>query len=125
MMISRLRTFGRYAVVFYVVIPLAVITTLYTVLFRLDRPARSLNQSLSPLLGSSDPVSASTFPSLRSLCSEAEWTEGLWLQCHNGVGPSETAMRGGLSNLRNRMQTCVRLAISAGAGVIVTHPRLS
>ncbi|OBT61562.1 hypothetical protein VE03_08878 [Pseudogymnoascus sp. 23342-1-I1] len=28
-------------------------------------------------------------------------------------------MRGGLSNLRNRMQACVRLAISAGAGVIL------
>jgi hypothetical protein len=28
-------------------------------------------------------------------------------------------MRGGLNNLRNRLQTCVRLAISAGAGVIV------
>lgn len=125
MMISQLRTFGRYTVIVYVVIPLAVITTLYTVLFRLDRPPRSQNLSLSPLLGSSDPLSASTFPALRSLCNESEWTEGLWLQCHNGVGPSKTAMSGGLSNLRNRMQTCVRLAISAGAGVIVIHPRLS
>ncbi|KFY95880.1 hypothetical protein V498_03063 [Pseudogymnoascus sp. VKM F-4517 (FW-2822)] len=119
MMISQLRTFGRYTVIFYVVIPLAVITTLYTVLFRLDRPPRSQNLSLSPLLGSSDPLSASTFPALRSLCNEAEWTEGLWLQCHSGVGPSKTAMSGGLSNLRTRMQTCVRLAISAGAGVII------
>lgn len=113
------RMFGRFTLVFYIFIPLVAITTLYTVLFRLDRPPRSHNLSLSPLLSSSDPLSASSFPSLHHLCGETVWTEGLWLQCHNNVGPSKTAMRGGLSNLRNRMQTCVRLAISAGAGVIV------
>ncbi|KFZ12285.1 hypothetical protein V502_07165 [Pseudogymnoascus sp. VKM F-4520 (FW-2644)] len=110
---------GRYTVVFYIVIPLAAITTLYAVLFRLDRPPRSQDLFLSPLLSSSEPLSGSEFPSLRHLCNETDWTEGLWLQCHNNVGPSKTAMRGGLSNLGNRMQTCVRLAISAGAGVII------
>ncbi|OBT85597.1 hypothetical protein VE02_05151 [Pseudogymnoascus sp. 03VT05] len=111
--------FGRLTLVFYIFIPLVAITTLYTVLFRLDRPPRSHNLSLSPPLSDSEPLSGSSFPSLRHLCDEADWTEGLWLQCHNNVGSSKTAMRGGLSNLRNRMQTCVRLAISAGAGVII------
>ncbi|OBT50485.1 hypothetical protein VE04_08187 [Pseudogymnoascus sp. 24MN13] len=118
-MTSPLRMFGRFTPVFYIFIPLVAITTLYTILFRLDRPPRSHNLSLSPLPSSSGSLSASSFPSLRNLCNETEWTEGLWLQCHNNVGPSKTSMRGGLSNLRNRMQTCVRLAISAGAGVII------
>ena len=122
LMASSLRMLGRFTVVFYIVIPLAAITTLYTVLFRLDRAPRSQDLFLSPLLSSSEPLSGSAFPSLRHLCNETDWTEGLWLQCHNNVGPSKTAMRGGLSNLGNRMQTCVRLAISAGAGVIVTPP---
>lgn len=118
-MTSPLRMFGRFTPVFYIFVPLVAITTLYTVLFRLDRPPRSHNLSLFPLSSGSDSLSASSFPSLRNLCNETEWTEGLWLQCHNNVGQSKTSMRGGLSNLRNRMQTCVRLAISAGAGVIV------
>lgn len=119
LMTFSFRMMGRFTLIFYIFIPLIAITTLYTVLFRLDGPPRSHNQALSPPLSSSEPLSASSFPSLHHLCGETDWTEGLWLQCHNNVGPSQTAMRGGLSNLRNRMQTCVRLAISAGAGVIV------
>ncbi len=56
---------------------------------------------------------------LQALCSNTKWTDGLYLHCHNGAGPSEAALRGGLNNARNRLQACTRLAISAGAGIIV------
>lgn len=51
--------------------------------------------------------------SLRQLCRGSQWRSGLWLQCHSGH------MIGGLNNARNRIQTCVRLAIDAGTGVIL------
>ncbi|KFY33760.1 hypothetical protein V494_07341 [Pseudogymnoascus sp. VKM F-4513 (FW-928)] len=110
---------GKFTVVFYIFIPLVAIATLYTVLFRLEQPARSRALALPPIFGSYDPLSGSSSSALRNICDETDWTEGLWLQCHSNVGLSKMAMRGGLSNLENRMQTCVRLAISAGAGVIL------
>ncbi|RDW63529.1 hypothetical protein BP6252_11074 [Coleophoma cylindrospora] len=56
---------------------------------------------------------------LRALCDKADWTPGLWIHCHSGAGPNGTAMNGGLNNARNRLQTCLRLAIDTGAGLII------
>ncbi|KAK0101368.1 hypothetical protein ONS95_006543 [Cadophora gregata] len=56
---------------------------------------------------------------LSPLCRQTEWTEGLWLHCHSYCGPNKTSVCGGLNNARNRIQTCLRLAIDAGAGLIL------
>ncbi len=53
---------------------------------------------------------------LRQLCDRTVWIEGLWLQCHIGN------IVGGLNNARNRLQTCLRLAIDAGATGMVLPP---
>ncbi|KAB5536048.1 hypothetical protein GE09DRAFT_910615, partial [Coniochaeta sp. 2T2.1] len=58
---------------------------------------------------------------LAHLCHQTNWTEGLWLYCHSGCGPEKASICGGLNNARNRVQTCLRLAISIGAGVVVPH----
>lgn len=50
---------------------------------------------------------------LAQLCSATAWRPGLWLQCHFGH------IVGGLNNARNRLQTCLRLAIDAGAGLVL------
>lgn len=50
---------------------------------------------------------------LSQLCESTAWVEGLWIQCHVGN------IVGGLNNARNRLQTCIRLAIDAGAGETV------
>jgi hypothetical protein len=59
---------------------------------------------------------SSTF---KSLCGETKWREGLWLHCHSYCGSNKTSACGGLNNARNRIQTRLRLAIDAGAGVII------
>lgn len=56
---------------------------------------------------------------LTSLCDRTHWTEGLWLQCHSYSGTNNIAIAGGLNNARNRIQTCIRLAIDAGASLIL------
>ncbi|KAG4427511.1 hypothetical protein IFR05_017006 [Cadophora sp. M221] len=56
---------------------------------------------------------------LTPLCRQTKWTEGLWLHCHSYCGPEKTSVCGGLNNARNRIQTCIRLAIDAGAGLIL------
>lgn len=50
---------------------------------------------------------------LSKLCSKTTWTEGLWLHCHSFCGENNTSICGGLNNARNRVQTCLRLAIDA------------
>ncbi|PQE07193.1 AlteRNAtive oxidase protein [Rutstroemia sp. NJR-2017a BVV2] len=60
-----------------------------------------------------------TAKTLKALCSETNWKEGLWLQCHSWCGANETSICGGLNNARNRIQTCLRLAIDAGSGLIL------
>jgi hypothetical protein len=60
-----------------------------------------------------------TFQTLNNLCSETKWTEGLWLHCHSYCGKNKMSACGGLNNARNRIQTCLRLAIDAGAGVVI------
>jgi hypothetical protein len=57
--------------------------------------------------------------SLSHLCDKTKWTEGLWLHCHSYCGENKTSVCGGLNNARNRIQTCLRLAIDIGAGVII------
>ncbi|PVH84718.1 hypothetical protein DL98DRAFT_410428 [Cadophora sp. DSE1049] len=56
---------------------------------------------------------------LSPLCRQTKWTKGLWLHCHSYCGPNKTSVCGGLNNARNRIQTCIRLAIDAGAGLIL------
>lgn len=58
-------------------------------------------------------------PHLQLLCSETEWIPNFWLRCHSGCGPNQTSACGGLNNARNRIQTCLRWAIEAGAGLIL------
>ena len=60
-----------------------------------------------------------TFDALKNLCSKTKWAEGLWLHCHSYCGENRTSACGGLNNARNRIQTCLRLAIDIGAGVII------
>lgn len=54
-----------------------------------------------------------TSDGLTRLCANTTWRPGLWLQCHFNH------IVGGLNNARNRLQSCLRLAIDAGAGVIL------
>jgi len=115
-MLSFARIRARPGLVFYVFLVLLAFAIFYI-------PFSRLNSSYYHLPSISPPSSHSSatvhFPSLRHVCDTTDWTEGLWLHCHNRAGPSKTSIKGGLSNARNRIQTCLRLAISAGAGVIV------
>lgn len=56
---------------------------------------------------------------LRQLCAQTAWKEGLWVHCHSNCGDDKRSVCGGLNNIRNRLQTCVRLAIDAGSGLIL------
>jgi hypothetical protein len=56
---------------------------------------------------------------LMNLCKRATWTEGLWIHCHNECGEDKKSLCGGLNNARNRVQTCMRWGIDAGAGIII------
>jgi len=59
---------------------------------------------------------------LRQLCDATTWTPGLYIQCHSYVHTKvegTVAIHGGLNNVRNRIQSCLRVAIDAGAGVIL------
>ncbi|KAH8896387.1 hypothetical protein GQ53DRAFT_819495 [Thozetella sp. PMI_491] len=60
-----------------------------------------------------------SFEFLSDLCRQTDWIPGLWLHCHTYSGYEKTYMRGGLNNARNRIQACLRLAIDAGAGLII------
>jgi hypothetical protein len=56
---------------------------------------------------------------VKELCAKTEWKEGLWLHCHSYCGDQKQSVCGGLNNARNRVQTCLRLAIDAGANIII------
>ena len=61
---------------------------------------------------------------LQRLCSQTTWTPGLYIQCHSNTrldDEGKIAMHGGLNNVRNRLQSCLRIAIDAGAGVIMPN----
>ena len=72
-----------------------------------------------PALAPAQPSTAILKSSLRKLCDDIIWTEGLWLSCHSHCGLGEEAICGGLNNARSRLQTCIRLAIDAGAGLVL------
>ncbi|TVY82666.1 hypothetical protein LSUE1_G002011 [Lachnellula suecica] len=59
------------------------------------------------------------FNGLLDLCKQTNWTEGLWVHCHSNCGEKKLSVCGGLNNARNRIQTCLRLAIDTGAGIII------
>ncbi|KAF5872923.1 putative alternative oxidase protein [Botrytis fragariae] len=59
------------------------------------------------------------FLALRSLCETTTFQPGLYLQCHSWCGPNSTSICGGLNNARNRLQTCLRLALDLGSGIIL------
>lgn len=89
--------------------------------------AHILGQAGELLQWSTPPSSPSTFntfeqahlPHLKRLCSETDWIPNFWLHCHSGCGPNKSSFCGGLNNARNRVQTCLRWAIDAGAGLIL------
>lgn len=59
---------------------------------------------------------------LTDLCNQTKWIEGLWLQCHSNCQRNQGGKKtlcGGLNNIRNRVQTCLRLSIATGAGLII------
>lgn len=118
-MLSLARIRARPGLVFYVFLVLLAFAIFYIPFSRLSSSYYHLPSISRPSSHSSPTVH---FPSLRHVCDTTDWTEGLWLHCHNRAGPSKTSIKGGLSNARNRIQTCLRLAISAGAGVIVIPP---
>ncbi|ESZ96600.1 hypothetical protein SBOR_3022 [Sclerotinia borealis F-4128] len=57
--------------------------------------------------------------SLQTLCETTSFQPGLYLQCHSWSGPNGTSIDGGLNNARNRIQTCLRLALDLGSGIII------
>lgn len=59
------------------------------------------------------------FSHLQDLCSRTAWTPHLALHCHSKCGPDKSSFCGGLNNARDRLQTCVRLAIDAGATTVL------
>ncbi|PMD15150.1 hypothetical protein NA56DRAFT_693440 [Hyaloscypha hepaticicola] len=77
---------------------------------------RSFTSKLGSISKHTDTVAQS---GLSELCQETTWTDGLWLHCHSRCGPNGGSFCGGITNARNRVQTCVRLAIDLGAGVLI------
>lgn len=57
--------------------------------------------------------------SLAALCSRTRWRPHLALHCSSHCGPDRAGVCGGLNNARDRLQTCARLAIDAGAAALV------
>jgi len=78
---------------------------------------------INSTLNSTVPDSDNAFNGLLDLCKRTDWTEGLWLHCNSNCGENingtGTSICGGLNNARNRIQTCIRLAIDTGSGIII------
>lgn len=93
-----------------------VITAVWTIfyLYEIPLPLTSTRFSLPQI----EPPIVEQYD-LQTLCSKTAWTEGLWIHCHSFGGPQEESILGGLNNARNRIQTCLRLAIDSGAGLIL------
>lgn len=86
----------------------------------LDQAGDLSQWTTSPSASStSDALGQAQLPHIQRLCSETDWIPNFWLHCHNGCGPNKTSFCGGLNNARNRVQTCLRWAIDAGAGLIL------
>lgn len=58
-------------------------------------------------------------PDLRGLCARTRWDPDLAIHCHSRCGRNQTSFCGGINNARDRLQTCLRLAVDAGATTIV------
>lgn len=58
-------------------------------------------------------------PHLRALCAATPWDPALALHCHSHCGPARASFCGGLNNARDRLQTCLRMAVDAGAATLV------
>lgn len=58
-------------------------------------------------------------PDLRGLCARTRWDPDLAVHCHSRCGRNQTSLCGGINNARDRLQTCLRLAVDAGATTIV------
>lgn len=69
--------------------------------------------------GGAEAAEARPAPSLQALCGQNAWQPNLTLHCHSQCGPSKHSICGGLNNARDRLQTCVRLAIDAGATTVL------
>jgi hypothetical protein len=81
-------------------------------------------QIATPQVMQSDPRPTSQ---LKYLCDQTEWTPGLWVHCFsfgNLDNEGKQSVAGGLNNIRSRVQTCLRVAIDAGAGFIVPMVQL-
>jgi len=114
----------RIAVAFLAI--LAIICTVYLTqdvsqpLYLLGALHSSVNESDSKNdLVKGDSAAGFDTHDLRALCDNTDWKDGLWLRCHSYCGVDHTSICGGLNNARNRIQTCLRLAIDAGSGLII------
>lgn len=65
------------------------------------------------------PLDLPDLPDLRALCARTSWDANLAIHCHSRCGPHQDAICGGLNNARDRLQTCLRLAVDAGATTVV------
>ncbi|KAK8106480.1 hypothetical protein PG999_009839 [Apiospora kogelbergensis] len=59
---------------------------------------------------------------LSSLCRDTPWNPNITLHCHSSCGADQLSLCGGLAEARNRIHTCIRLAIDAGAGGALIIP---
>lgn len=75
-----------------------------------------LTTSAAPQVGDNNEAVG---PYLHDLCSRTAWRSNLSLHCHSHCGPDNSSFCGGLNNARDRLQTCVRLAIDAGATTVL------
>ncbi|KAL3423533.1 hypothetical protein PVAG01_05280 [Phlyctema vagabunda] len=84
--------------------------------------ASSQQYSSSATKSSSKTQATTLARDLRQLCEQTKWTDGLWIHCHSWSpedSEGKQSIGGGLNNIRSRLQTCVRVAIDAGGGVII------
>ncbi|KAK6852871.1 hypothetical protein PG995_011422 [Apiospora arundinis] len=62
---------------------------------------------------------------LSSLCRDTPWNPNITLRCHSSCGADQLSLCGGFAEARNRIQTCIRLAIDAGAGGSLIIPPIA
>ncbi|KAK7997540.1 hypothetical protein PG989_005580 [Apiospora arundinis] len=62
---------------------------------------------------------------LSSLCRDTPWNPNITLHCHSSCGADQLSLCGGFAEARNRIQTCIRLAIDAGAGGSLIIPPIA
>ena len=64
-------------------------------------------------------TSATRTTTLATTCSQTQWHHNLSFVCHSFCGLERRSLCGGTNNARHRIQTCIRLAIDAGVGLII------